>query len=80
MVSEKMEIAPLFVVARALPVIEPSEVKGLVVVPKFAALIICAPKSLPIKTLSPLRSNRSELGELGKGFSFPTDALDEERK
>ena len=49
------------------------------VVPKFAGLIISAPKSLPIKALSPAGSNRSEFGEVGIGLSAPGVALAVER-
>ena len=70
---------PLFVVARALPVTAPRDVKALLEPPKLVGVIICALKSLPIITLSPARSNSKELGAVGKGFSLPTVAFDVER-
>src|SRR5690242_15286645 len=78
-VSENSEIAPVFEVARALPVIDPKEVKALEEPPKFPGVTIWAPKSLPMMILSPARSNSRELGETGEGFSLPTEALDDER-
>ena len=79
MVSEKMARLPFPELANTFPVMVPSAVNGLLLVPKFAGLMSSDPKLLPINALSPLRAKRREFGEVGRGFSGPDEAAPVDR-
>ena len=70
-VSAKTGMAPFAEVARMLPVTVPKPVNGLLLVPKFAGLIVPAPKALPMNSLLPVGSNIREFGATGTGLLFP---------
>ena len=53
--------------ASTFPVTVPSPLNGLLLVPKFVGFTTKAPKSLPIKALSPARSKSSRIGRVGYG-------------
>ena len=74
-VSEKIEIVPVAEAASTFPVTVPSEANGLFWDPIFAGVIEMAATSLPMKTLSPARSDSNEVGEDGSGVPLPGTGL-----